>query len=327
MNRKMRPDAGLTMIEVVIASLILAAIVGMSSYLVWNSARTVGMAEAAMQAEAQSREFFVNLTKELHQSRMSMVNKVDWNGNLTVIPATHLKSPYPATPGTTYGITASELSTTYPKYDLKTNNPFVNTATKVYLAGVNPFWAIRFRIPGGTMDLTTLNANFEKSSSNFNLAALKANSNNPEAEFTREIQYWWEIDNTHSTVAGTAGLEGPVNGAAPGGYMPDGVDNNRDGVIDEGCIRRMETVYDKSGVVIQRNYSTPLRNVAWDTANNRPSFLFMIPSVDPAGQPQLAAGSQKRIFVALTMVKADPRDPRKAPNLTKTIHTYIDVRN
>jgi len=55
MLRTHRSRLGLTMIEVMVSSVILAAIVLMSSYLVWNSARTVSSAESALQSELQAR--------------------------------------------------------------------------------------------------------------------------------------------------------------------------------------------------------------------------------------------------------------------------------
>jgi hypothetical protein len=68
--------AGLTMIEVVVASFILTAIVGMSSYLVWSSSRHVSSAEAGVQLENTAREALNVMVQELRQAKKSAVSQV-----------------------------------------------------------------------------------------------------------------------------------------------------------------------------------------------------------------------------------------------------------
>ena len=77
MAAKKRSQAGLTMIEVLVASIILTALVAMSSWLIWGSSKHVSRMEAEMTLENQAREFIGMLTKELHQANMSNVQWVD----------------------------------------------------------------------------------------------------------------------------------------------------------------------------------------------------------------------------------------------------------
>jgi Tfp pilus assembly protein PilE len=312
-QKKLGRQAGLTMIEVVIASVILTVIVGMSSYLVWSSARTVSSSEAAMQAELQAREFLSTLTKELHQSKMVTLRQVNWDSTLTVTPATAFKSPYSATPGTAVPYAPC---TVVPAYSGAIKIP----ATGVYLTGLTTFNAIRFKLPGTTMDLTTLNANHDTNATNFDLKAYKNGANLTNADFTYEIQYWWELQPDESSSPTTPGN-------APNGLFPDGKDNNWNNVTDEGVIKKIETWYDIAGAVIRRTQSIVCRDVQWDAVNNRPGLVFSVPGAD-AGGTAYAAGSEKRLFVSLTIEKADPRypkDPKK--NIVKTVTTFIDVRN
>jgi hypothetical protein len=61
--------------------------------------------------------------------------------------------------------------------------------------------------------------------------------------------------------------------------------------------------------------------------NNRPALVFCIPGAD-AGGTVYAAGAEKRLFVSVTMERADPQNPKKKDrNFVKQIATYIDVRN
>src|SRR5262245_19503361 len=76
MNRARNRQAGLTMLEVIIASIILTAIVGMSAYLVWSSSRSVSSSEAALQLENTGREFLEMITTELRQAKRSGIAQV-----------------------------------------------------------------------------------------------------------------------------------------------------------------------------------------------------------------------------------------------------------
>ena len=329
-HRNNRARRGLTMIEVMVATVILSALVGMASYLVWSSAKTVSSAESALQSELQAREFLTNLSKELHQSQTPFVTPIEWT-TMPDVTVAALKPTYPATPGAP----AVKLASTFaPKSDGVYKLPPPIAGTGKYLPGVTPYYALRFRIPGGTMDLTTKHADVDKDPTAFNLASYKANGNN-DADYNVEIQYWWEIERNISSnnASKSEGIAGP--GAA--GLVGDGIDNNNNGVIDEGVIKRMETVYTVSPTptIVRRTVSIVVRDVAWDPFNNAPSLVFIVPNTDSTGTlyqvlppPATAWDSLKRIFVSVTLEKADPQHPGKPVyNFKKTLSTYIDLRN
>jgi len=302
------------MLEVVIASLILTALVTMSSYLVWNTSRTVSSSEVGVQMEIQAREFMTQLAKEFHQTsfKFNQVYVVNWDTALTV-PLTAF-GPGTPTPGTkqNYG---GFVSAKYPGPD------------GLVPAGATVFHALRFKIPGKTMDLTTQNADYDPKdkvkSQNFDLQTyLKARSLSVDPpDYTTEIQYWWEFDQTNLV------NEGAVGGNGPGGFKADGLDNNNNGVVDEGVVKKLETTYDVNGNVITRKISTVLRDVQWDAVNNRPALVFCIPGADPAGTVY-PGGAEKRLFMSVIMERADPQNPKKKDrNFVKRVATYIDVRN
>jgi hypothetical protein len=322
-----RSETGLTMIEVVVASIILFALVTMSSYLVWNTSRTVSSMEVGVQMEIQAREFITQLQKEFHQTsfKFNQVWVVDWDATLPApLPLTAF-NPGTATPGTKHAYT-TKVSAYYPGADgIIPNGPFPAPAATV-------FHALRFKIPGKTMDLTTLNANYDApvppgQQKNFDLKGyLKAQSLSVDPpDYTTEIQYWWEFDQTNFKNEGT--LAGGIGPIGPGGFQATGTDLNGNGISDEGVIKRLETTYDVNGNVLKRSVSTVLRDVQWDAANNRPGLVFCIPGADPAGT-LYPLGTERRLFVSVTMERVDPQNARKkSRNFVKQIATYLDVRN
>lgn len=332
LSSRVRLQRGLTMIEVLVATIILSVILAMSSYLVWSSSKTVTSAEVMVQCESQAREFLSNLEKELRMAKMDKIDIVDWTSIPVYTPATLV-----GTPGTVLGVkipyTASLASTYQVTSDLTVRDPVLGT----YYPNVVPFHAIRFRIPGTAMDLTKNTANWDANHNNFNLAAYKANGSNDQ-NYTTEIMYWFEIDGDNTRGTGLTRGEGTPN--TPGcanGLGPDGLDNNANGVKDEGVIKRLETTFDINGNAISRKMSTVVRDVAWDPNNNpggsailglpkgAPSFVWMVYSTDVNGLTY--NGANKRIYVTLTLEKQDPQHVGHPEyNFKKTVGNFIDLR-
>lgn len=77
MNNARTAQAGLTMIEVVVAAVILTAIVAMSSYLVWSSSRAVTSSEAGLQLENMAREALNVMVQELRQAKRLGISQVN----------------------------------------------------------------------------------------------------------------------------------------------------------------------------------------------------------------------------------------------------------
>jgi hypothetical protein len=279
------------MIEVVISSVILTMLVGMASWLVWSSAKHVSTAEARMQMDMESRELLATITKELRQTRLGQVYAVD-SASIPVLDAATLTGQ--ATPG----------SSALP--------PVAGT----------PFYAIRFKIPGNSMDLT------RDTVGSFDLPAYVADKNlsNPKnPDWTTEIQYWWEPD---------AQQKEGASGAWAQGYAPDGLDNNKNGIVDEGVIRRMETTFETSGIRKSRTVTTVCHDVqiagpsaapplGWSTTKAKVglTFLLLPDSADANGVRQ----SPNRLQVTVTLERPDPEN--KKLTIWKQVSSVIEMRN
>lgn len=333
-------EAGLTMLEVVIAAVILALIVGMTSWMVWSASSHITTSEVAIQLEMSTREVLGAMTKEIHQSKMSKIEMVD---TAVAIPcdgkSIDIASP---TPG---------MAVTYPVW-----NPLLPTKNK--------FDGIRFRTPGVMLDLTAVDKNGEvngkkhpdfvmvnntnadlngkplptdktKTYDNFDLKKFKDSQGTSNASrWLYEVQYWWEIDNTGLKPEGDGG-------AGPNLYVANGKDDDDDGVIDEGVIRKMETWYNSDMTVQRRTVSTILRDVVdfkmWIPGN--PSWVVPTPGEDPTlatsykydptlSANQFSSGAEQNLVISITVSKADPRHPKIATkNILRTYTTTVDLRN
>lgn len=294
--RARRAIAGLTMIEVLVATVILSAVVAMSSWLVWSASDHVSTAEIELQLENQAREAVQVIAKELRQSRIETVIKLD---PASIKPdASNMASVTP--PGLKDSVTIP--------------NPKPGEA----------FNAIRFRVPGNTMDLTTLNAYYDPTDktkqNNFNMQKFKTSE---DSAWTYEIMYYWEIDNTHIRNEG-------VLGSGPNGYIPNGVDDNGNGLVDEGLVRKIESWYDANGnldIKLGRKISTLVRHVKFDAKDGLGGLKFTVLSSDATGKTY-TAGSSKSIQVSLTLQKRDPRFPKLENRLIeRTATAIVDLRN
>jgi len=285
-----RFELGLTMIEVMVSTIILSVIVAMASWLVWSSAKHVSTAEVRLQMDMQIRELMGTLTRELRQTRLGQVKAVD-STTIPVLTPALLNAP--ATPG-----------------------PIPPAAV-----ASAPFYAIRFKIPGESMDITQSNAG------NFDLAAYVADkqlSNPANPDWTTEIQYWWEPD----AVAG----EG-VAGTWAENNAPDGVDNNNNGVVDEGVIKRMETTFTTAGALKSRTVSTVCRNVqiagptaatpAYWSGKTKVGLTFLVlPSTPDANGVNQSAN---RIQVTVSLERPDPENAKRT--VFKQLSAVIEMRN
>ena len=305
--------SGLTLVEVVIASVILTAIVGMSSYLVWSSSRHVETSEAALQLEMSAREVLNGIVKELHQTKISTIQKVD---TTKLIKVDNTTLNLLATPGTL----AASISYYDPVGIPAVAGPPPVPAVPATPHSTSDFDGIRFKLPGYVLDLTQDTANADNNASlpldkkMFDLKAYKANADT--SAWLYEVQYWWEIDTTTTIPEGTAG-------GGPKGFVRDLVDNNKDGVVDEGVIYKLETWYNTDGTLQKRSQSIVCRNAK--------SLSFFLPNrawngTDWGGN--VYAAGPRQIVASITLEKADPKYPKNpARNIVKTVSTVIDLRN
>jgi hypothetical protein len=301
-----RRRSGLTLLEVVIASIILTAVFGMTAYMIWSSSKHTETTEAALQLEASARAFMDALAKDVQQTRLDLVNKVDTT-QLIPVDSTSLKLL--ATPGTAvvpdyYNPTAQAATPgppATPAYPVKLHTDALGN-------NVADFDGIRFRLPGSPMDLTPANAK------NFDLKSFKTNTDAP--NWLYEVQYWWEIDSVSGVNEGKAG-------AGPKGFVRDGIDNNQNGVVDEGIVYKLETWYKPDGTLDRRTQTVACRDVK--------SLAFYIPQrkwngTDWAGDIYTTPPNQ--IIATVTVERADPLYPKHPDrNIVRTVSTVIDVRN
>jgi Tfp pilus assembly protein PilE len=289
-----RRNAGLTMIEVMVATFILTAIVAMASWMVWSSSKRVSTAEVNLQMDMQLREVVDKISRELRQSRLAQIKSVD-SASITVNTVTLAAT---ASPGTASAMPSN---------------------AGIPATGFN-FYSIRFKIPGTSMDITQNNAG------NFNLTNFVNDNDTNNPNWTTEIQYWWEPDAMQGE--GVPGLWANNN-------APDGVDNNKNGVIDEGVIKRMETTYDTSGLLVNRTVSVVCRDVqiagpptappaTWVAGKAKIGLTFAVFPSAPAVPPAL---SQKpnQMMVTVTMERPDPEN--KGTTIVKQMSSTIFLRN
>ena len=281
MKRARIAQAGLTMIEVVIAAIILTAIVGMSSYLVWSSSRAVSSAEAGLQLENTAREALNVMAQELRQARRLGIAKV----------------------------TTTTIQTDPPAdvHGYNINDPGLGVAVSPCPEGVD-FDGIRFDLvdPRNT----------------FNLDDFK---NSQERTYT--VQYWWQVEYDEQR-------EPKGKGIGPNGREPDSEDNNRNGVVDEGALMKMETWFEADRVTVDkklgRQVTTVLRNVK--------RLRFRVPAATTAAE--IAAGkpnlNSDRIEIAIDLEIMDPKKNiqkvadkpgKEALLILKTVSAVVDFRN
>jgi len=89
MNKK-ESQSGLTMLEVIIASVILSVVVEMASYLVWNSSTTVSESELGVQLDSQARAIVTQIANDVRQCKSAYIRAYDpISGNAT-LPAANI---------------------------------------------------------------------------------------------------------------------------------------------------------------------------------------------------------------------------------------------
>lgn len=131
---------------------------------------------------------------------------------------------------------------------------------------------IDFRMPGLKMSLQNYSAN-------------------PDGIFTRRVSYFWELD---------LGEKGGVAGT----------DDNKDGLIDEGVIRKREAMVDVTGA---------------ELTNPAPILTTICRSVKKGGL-EFSTKTLNAVTVKIILEKKNPKDP-KLPVLGKTAETTIELRN
>lgn len=230
---KAKRRSGLTLIEIAIASVILAAVFGIAMMLLLSSSKHVESQQVVMNLEMEAREVLNQITQDLRQTRLKL-------------PATSAVALYDGT-----------LKATYVVDDTATLHT-----------------DIEFKMPG-----------LEKKSSQDYLYAVK---NDPESLWTRTVRYQW-VPETGEVAA-------------------DGKDNNRNGLIDEGMIRKSEAYLDVNGKSVKAD-STICHFVKKDGLTFRAK-----------------SGDHGKVEVTLTLEKPDPGS-KTGKTFSKTVQSTIELRN
>jgi len=224
MSMKKRKDpSGISLIEILIAAIILAGVFAIAFSLLATSSTHVESLQAGMHLETQAREVINQIAQDLRMTRFSSIT----SGGSSVV-----------------------VSTT-------------------------PYADLQCRLPG------PLPANFDST------AYLTAHKANPNNLWTREVRYRWALS--------------PHEGATL-----NGVDDDRNGVVDDGVIKKSETTYDTAGAVL----STADTTICHFVQLKGLQFLVLAPD---------------KLQITLTLEKADPS--HKNVTFVKTVQTVIDLRN
>lgn len=129
----------------------------------------------------------------------------------------------------------------------------------------------------------------------FRMPGLKTNlqnySANPDGIFTRKVSYFWELD------------LGEKGGLA-------GTDDNKDGLIDEGVVRKREAMVDVTGA---------------ELTNPAPVVTTICRSLKKDGL-EFSTKILNTISVKIILEKKNPKNP-KLPVLSKTVESSIELRN
>jgi hypothetical protein len=282
MNNARRAQAGLTMIEVIVAAIILTAIVGMSSYLVWSSSRSVASSEVSLQLENTAREALNVMVRELRQAKRLGIAKVD----TTTLRTDPL-----------YGNIHS----------LAVTDAKLGVAISPCPEDVD-FDGIRFEL---TDPRDTFNFNDFKNAQ----------------ERVIIVQYWWQVEYDEQK-------QPPGTGTGPNAREPNLIDDNKNGVVDEGSLMKMETFFEPDRVTLDaklgRQVTTVLRNVK--------RFRLRVPAAATAAD--IAAGKpaykSDRIEINIDLELQDPKHNvqkiadkagKEALLFQKTVSAVVDFRN
>ncbi|HLY08135.1 MAG TPA: hypothetical protein VKW04_02400 [Planctomycetota bacterium] len=299
-------ESGLTMVEVMVASIILVAISAMAMSMMLSSSNHVANMEVGVRMELTAREVITAMSAELRQAKMTSVEFV----NTSVGPLYSSNVPALTDVTTLPGSGSVKAATQITSYTVPSyyTTPYIgangsipaNTDYRSDPYGTpNIFNGIRFHIPGHQMDLTKNNANADNGNANDNFNLNKFKNSSTTSDWVTEIQYWWEAD----------------------------------GTISQGVVKRTETTRDSSGNFKTRHYAIVARNVASLSISipKYPGFVNTTTyptQVAAAPYVYTTANPEKQVAISIQMQEPDPKYPKDATkNIYRTLSSIVDVRN
>ncbi len=156
------------------------------------------------------------------------------------------------------------------KMDMLVNG---STGTAIVPSDTATYTDLQFRLPG-KMPTGTL--------------PLEEYRQSPDRLMTQRIRYAWATD--------------------PGETANDGVDNNRNGLVDEGILQKTEEDLSPAGAVL----ATRTTRISWDLKKNGLSF-------------KVPATGSGRVEITLDLEKVDPKNRTK--KISRTVQTTVELRN
>lgn len=280
MMKKNRRQAGVTMLEVIIAGILLTGVFIVTFMVLFSSTDAAAAGQIQVQLERQAVEVLNQISQDLRGSMLTQVTFGDGSGAVSTGTSggpqdTSLDSPgpfYPNTPPLPMTYHPGSPTNTWMSY------PYSDMQIRLMPTKDAPGWTV---------------ANYE----------------------ANELQYWTRRVRYQLVMDPGSGEDGSPPGSI---IRPNNIDENKNLLFDEQAIKKVETELDSTGNPVA---STP--------AKPNPVTSIICRDVQKNGlQIRFVATGQNanKIRISLTLEKKDPRDPKR-PNITKTVETYVSVRN
>ena len=284
--------AGLTLLEIAIASILLVAIFGATFAILMSSSEHATAEEAQVQLENRAREVINQIAADLRQTTW---NKVYVGGGgialiqarpssgVSLVEGPSEPDPLPLPP-------AGSRFYQYPDANRSSIAPPTGFTPGKNLA-YNPSFPQWMQFPYSDIQFRMLGVD----NAGWSVATFKSS---PDSYWTRRVRYQLAMD------------IGEDVGATP---HPDGIDNNQNGLVDESIIVKTEDTLSATGVVVKSTTTTICRDVV---ANGFQIYM-----------PAWGADANK-VVVTLTLEKRDPKFSKYADQkITKQVKISVSMRN
>jgi type II secretory pathway pseudopilin PulG len=283
--------AGLTLLEVAIASILLVVIFGVAFAILMSSSDHAVASEAELQLENRAREVINQVASELRQTTWDKVYvggggipnllqvKTASGGSLIEGPSEPDPLPAPSAAARFYQYPDANRSSVAPPTGFTSGkNLTYNASFPKWMQF--PYTEIQFRMLG--VDNTGWTPSTFKAS--------------PDSYWTRRVHYRLDMDEGEGT-------------------YPDGVDNNKNGLVDESVLTRIEETLDAAGNPIPGKTTQSI--ICRDIVAN--GFQIYMPAWGP---------DANKIVLTLTLEKRDPKYAKYAnQRIMKQVKISVSLRN
>jgi hypothetical protein len=284
--------AGLSLLEVAIASILLVVIFGVTFALLMSSSEHAAAEEAQVQLEYRAREVINQIAADLRQTTWDKVTVGGGGVALTPVKpsAGALLIEGPSEPDPLPPPPTGSRYYQYPDLTRSSVAPPVGLAAGKNLT-YNPTYTKWMQFPYTDIQFRMLGVD----NAGWTIATYKSA---PNSYWTRRVRYQLAMD------------IGEDGGSPP---HPDGIDNNNNELIDESIIIKTEDTLDAAGAVVRTSTTTICRDVV---ANG---FQIYMP----------AWGTDaNKVVVTLTLEKRDRKYSKFADQkITKQVKTSVSLRN